>query len=83
METKDKIGLFFYHVFLFGGGLFYVLVGMAVTGFISMGFHRNGSVYESVINQVNPELESRQQMALIDDSQKERTSSSMKRLGVK
>jgi len=82
-DTKRQLGMFCYHVFIFGGGIFYVLAGLAVSGYLSIGFHRYDSKFETVINQVNPEAEARIEMAAINEEQQSRTASSMKRLGVK
>lgn len=67
--TKQQVGMFFYHVFLFGGGMFYVLAGLAISGYLSIGFHRYNSKFETVINQINPEVEARQEMYAVAEQQ--------------
>lgn len=81
--NNEKLVFTFQLMLMIPGAAFWLILGFIVLGHYQVGWKSPDSKFETVINQINPEAEARQQMAMIDDSQQAKTSNSMKRLGVR
>ena len=83
-NMKQNTGLLaFQLILMIPGAAFWLILGFIVLGHYQVGWKSPDSKFETVINQVNPEAEAKQQMAMVDDYQQEHTVKSMRKMGVK